>query len=96
MTIILVMTDTLSLAYIKAHLSEIVDRIEHHHDRVVLTKNGKPATVLVSPEELESLEDTLDLLSNPKIVKAIDKARKEVASGKILTSEELRNKYIVP
>ena len=71
-------------------------RIEHHHDRVVLTKNGKPATVLVSPEELESLEDTLDLLSNPKIVKAIDKARKEVASGKILTSEELRNKYIVP
>lgn len=90
------MTDTLSLAYIKAHLSEIVDRIEHHHDRVVLTKNGKPATVLVSPEELESLEDTLDLLSNPKIVKAIDKARKEVASGKILTSEELRNKYIVP
>ncbi len=89
------MTDTLSLAYIKAHLSEIVDRVEHHHDRVVLTRNGRPATILVSPDELEALEDTLELLSDPKAIKAIGKARKEVSLGKVLNAEALRNKYLV-
>ncbi len=95
MTIILVITDILSLAYIKAHLSEIADRVEHHHDRVILTRNGKPATVLLSPDELEALEDTLELLSDPKALKAIEKARKEVSLGRVLDAEVLRNKYLV-
>lgn len=35
------------------------------HDRIIVTRNGCPAAVLISPEELESLEDTLELLSDP-------------------------------
>ena len=78
-TRIRVMTDTLSLAYIKAHLSEVVDRVEHQHDRVVLTRNGRPAAVLVSPDDLEALGDTLDLLSDPRALREIVKARKEIS-----------------
>ena len=66
MTMILVMSDeTLPLSEIKKRLSEIVDGIEDRHDRVVLTRNGRPAAVLMSPAELESLEETLDILSDP-------------------------------
>ena len=56
----MVMSETLPLAEIKAHLSEIVDRVEREHDRVVLTRNGRPAAVIMSPADLEALEDTLD------------------------------------
>ena len=88
------MSETLPLAEIKAHLSEIVDRVEHEHDRVVLTRNGRAAAVIMSPEDLEALEDALDLLSDPKALKEIDRARQDVARGKVVTAEELRAKYL--
>jgi prevent-host-death family protein len=90
----MVMSDTLPLAEIKAHLSEIVDRVENEHDRVVLTRNGRAAAVIMSPEDLEALEDTLELLSDPKALKEIDRARQEVARGRVVTAEELRAKYL--
>ena len=93
-TIIMVMPETLPLAEIKAHLSEIVDRVEHEHDRVVLTRNGRAAAVIMSPEDLEALEDTLELLSDPAALKEIDRARQDVARGKVVTAEELRAKYL--
>jgi len=53
------MTETLSLSAVKARLSELVDRVESEDDRIVVTRNGRPAAVLVSPDDLESLEETL-------------------------------------
>jgi antitoxin YefM len=88
------MTEALPLAHIKAHLSEVVDRVEHQHFRVILTRNGRPAAVLVSPEDLEALEDTLDLLSNPDAMKEIDTARREIATGQAITADALRAKYL--
>lgn len=85
---------TLPLAQIKAHLSEIVDRIESEHERIVLTRNGRPAAVLLSPDDLEALEDTLDLLSDPTALAEIRAARKDIATGRGVTAEELRAKYL--
>lgn len=95
MTIILVMPDvTLPLAEIKKRLSEIVDGIEQKHDRVLLTRNGRPAAVLMSPDDLEVLEETLDILSNPAAMKAIRKAETDIDSGQFLTADDLRTKYL--
>ena len=97
MTIILVMSDvTLPLAEIKKRLSEIVDGVEQRHDRVVLTRNGRPAAVLMSPEDLEALEETLDILSDPKAMTQIRRAQREVEAGKVVTGEELRARYLKP
>jgi antitoxin YefM len=94
MTIIMVMSETLPLAEIKAHLSEIVDRIEYEHDRVVLTRNGRPAAVIMSPDDLEALEDTLELLSDPRALKELGKAREDVARGRVVSADDLRAKYL--
>ena len=94
MTIIMVMSETLPLAEIKAHLSEIVDRVESEHERIVLTRNGRPAAVIMSPEDLEALEDTLELMSDPKALREIRKAQGEIAKGKGVTADELRAKYL--
>ncbi len=94
MTRILVMNETLPLAAIKAHLSEIVDRVEAHHERITLTRNGRPAAVLLSPEDLEALEDTLELLADPAARDEIERARKEIAGGKGIGADELRARYL--
>lgn len=94
MTIIMVMSETLPLAEIKAHLSEIVDRVERDHERVVLTRNGRAAAVILSPADLEALEDTLDLLSDPEAIRDIDAARDDIAAGRVVSAEQLRAKYL--
>ena len=90
----MVMPETLPLAEIKAHLSEIVDRVEEQHERVTLTRNGRPAAVLISPDDLEALEDTLDLLADPEARREIERARAEIARGKGIDAAELRARYL--
>ena len=80
-TRIVVMSDTLPLSSVKAHLSELVDRVEDQHDRVVLTRNGKPAAVLISHDDLESLEETLSILSDPALMAQIHESEQAFAGG---------------
>ena len=88
------MPETLPLAKIKAHLSEIVDRIEREHERILLTRHGRPAAVIMSPDDLASLEGTLELLSDPQARAAIEAGRQDLAEGSTVTAEELRAKYL--
>jgi antitoxin YefM len=94
MTIILVMSETLPLSEIKARLSEIVDMVEEQHERITLTRNGRPAAVLISPDDLEALEDTLELLSDPRALREIERARTDIARGKGIGAEELKARYL--
>jgi antitoxin YefM len=87
------MSDTLPLAEVKAKLSEMVDRVEKTHDRITVTRNGRPAAVLISPEELASLEDTLDLLSDPVAMAEIRASQAAYAAGDYITGDELRSQY---
>jgi prevent-host-death family protein len=90
----MVMSETLPLAEIKARLSEMVDRVESEHERITLTRNGRPAAVLISPDDLEALEDSLELLADPRARREIGRARGEIARGKGITADELIEKYL--
>jgi antitoxin YefM len=70
------------LAEVKNRLSEVVDRLEREHGRVVITKHGRPAAVMLSLEDLESLEETLAVLSDPGLMAAIAEADADVAAGR--------------
>ena len=63
--------EQMPLRDVKNHLSEVVDNVEREHERVVITKHGRPAAVVVSVDDLESLEQTLDILSRPALIKQI-------------------------
>lgn len=91
LTRILVMSETLPLSSVKAHLSELVDRVEDQHDRVVLTRNGKPAAVLISHTDLESLEESLSILSDPALMAQIHESEQpRVGEEQTTTLAELR------
>lgn len=88
------MSDTRPLADVKAHLSEIVDLVESQHERVVITRHGRPVAVIVSTEDLAELEETLDILSTPGALDDIRAAEDEIEGGGYLTAAELRTKYL--
>jgi antitoxin YefM len=75
------MPETMSLAAVKARFSELVDRVERQQDRVVVTRNGKPAAVLISADDLESLEETLAVMSDRSLVTQIRESEAAVAPG---------------
>jgi len=81
MAIILVMAETLPLATVKARFSEIVDRVARQQDRVIVTRNGQPAAVLVSTDDLESLEETLEIMFDRSLTTQIRQSEKDAAAG---------------
>lgn len=78
------MSETIPLTEAKAHLSDLVDRTAREHERFVVTRNGRPAAVLLSPEDLESLEETVDILQDRALLTSIRKSRREASEGKRL------------
>jgi antitoxin YefM len=74
-------SETVPFSDAKSHLSELADRVEHDHDRILVTRNGRPSFVLVSPDDLESLEETLGILRDPDLVASIERSRAEAARG---------------
>jgi antitoxin YefM len=84
------MSETLPLSVVKARLSQIVDHVEAEQTRVVLTRNGRPAAVLISPSDLEALEETVDLLSDPEAMRRIAEGLAALAAGDVVDEAELR------
>ena len=78
------MADTLPFSEAKAHLSELAERVEREHERILVTRNGRPSFVLVSPDDLESLEETLDILRDRDLVESLVRSRSEAARGELL------------
>ena len=80
---------TLPLSEVKARLSEIADEVDRTHERVHVTRNGREYVVLVSAEDLESLEATIELLSDESARARVREAEASVAAGDLTTVEEM-------
>ncbi len=90
MTRIRVMATTISLADVKARLSAVLDDVRDTHERVVITRNGRPEAVLVAVSDLEALEETLDLLSTPGALEQIRAAETDIAAGDATGADDVR------
>ena len=81
---------TLSLSEVKMKLSELVDKVHSTDEEVVITKNGRPAAVLVSPEEFESWKETIEILASGDLMEEIRRGLAALRKGsKIYTLEKL-------
>ena len=79
---------TESLRTVRDRFSDFVERVNRQHERIVITRNGMPAAVLLSPEDLESLEETLVILADPDALEAIAQAEREVAEDDVIRGVE--------
>jgi antitoxin YefM len=88
--------ETTSLSDLKSHLSEYADRAEREHEQFTITRNGRPAVVLVSADEWESLQETLFWLSQPGIHESIAEADADIAAGRVYDEAQVRASLGLP
>ena len=75
------MSKTLPISEVKTRLPELVSGVAEREEEIVVTRNGKPAAVLINYDEYERLKDTLDVLSDADLMNQIDESRKFYAKG---------------
>ncbi|MBM3250056.1 MAG: type II toxin-antitoxin system Phd/YefM family antitoxin [Candidatus Omnitrophica bacterium] len=86
------MTITVPLTELRPKLPKIMDRLSKYFDRYVITRHGKPEAVILSEEDYESLLETLDILSDQKLMKEIKKAEEELKKGKGIPWKKAKQK----
>ena len=77
-----------SLRSVRDRFSEFIDRVQKHHERVVVTRNGTPAAVLISTEDLESLEETVAVLGDSQAIAELIEAHRASLEGEIVRGVE--------
>jgi prevent-host-death family protein len=81
----------LPLSEVKSRLSELADEVHRTHERLEVTRNGREYVVLMAASDLESLEATIELLSDPEAQARIVQSERELAAGEQATVDELRD-----
>jgi antitoxin YefM len=76
------MAKTLSLSEVKTRLPELVTGVDEREEEVVVTKNGRPAALLINIREYERLKETLDVLSDPDLLRQIRQSERFFKSGR--------------
>ena len=82
------MSRTMPISEVKTRLPELVTGVAEQEEEIVVTRNGKPAAVLVNFAEYERLKDSLDVLSDSALMSQIRESRKFYSKRKIGLSFE--------
>jgi prevent-host-death family protein len=84
------MAKTVPFSEARARLSELLDDVEQVHEHVIVTRNGRPSAVLLSAEEYEAIEETLEILSDPDALEALREAEEDVRAGRVRPWEDIK------
>jgi antitoxin YefM len=82
-------TKTIPITEARANLPQIIKAADERLDRTIITSNGKPAAVIMSYDEYEAWEETLEILSSPKAMRAIRQADQELANENTFPFEQV-------
>ena len=83
------MSKTLTVSEAKARLSELVANVQQTEEELVITRNGRPAAVLMSAEEFESLKETQEIKKDPALMKEIKQGLAQLEKGQKFSFEEV-------
>lgn len=77
------------LAEVKAHLSEVVSRVSGQHERVTVTVHGQPSAVIMAPDDVERLEETIAVLSDGELIRQLTESETDIAQGRVENLDSL-------
>jgi antitoxin YefM len=80
---------TLPLADARARLSELVADAQATHERFEITRNGRPAAVLVAADDYEAMKETIAVLADAELMRAIQEGLAQLHTGNVLDEDEL-------
>ncbi len=81
---------SLPLADVKAHLSELISRVSTQHERVIVTVHGYPSAVLLAPDDLQRLEETIAALADPDMIAQLVSSDADLAVGRVESVDDLK------
>ncbi len=84
------MAKTVPFTEARSRLSELVDEVEERHEHLVITRNGRPAAVVLSADEYEALEETLEVLDDPEALGALRESEEDVRAGRLFSLAEVK------
>lgn len=87
------MARTVPFTEARASLSELLDYVAAHQDHVVITRNGKPIALLMSMDEWESWEETIEVLSDEETMAALRRAEEDVKAGRLVDLDDVLEKH---
>ena len=80
---------TLPLTEARKDLSKILDEVSRVHEHVTITRQGKPAAVVMSSDEFESWQETIEILDDPEAMAAIRRGLRDVKAGRTRPLDEV-------
>jgi antitoxin YefM len=86
------MTMSFSLTQLRPKLPEIVNRVSKYFDRCIITRHGKPEVVMLSEDDYESIMETLEIMSDQKLLKEIKQSQDDLKHGKGMSWEKFKTK----
>lgn len=87
---------TVPLSEAKDKLSSLVDEADRTHEIIQITRHGHPSAVLMSADDLESLQETIYWLSQPDIRGDLAQATRDIAEGTTVSGDDLRGEFGLP
>jgi prevent-host-death family protein len=84
------MAKTVPFTEARARLTELLDEVNERHEHVVITRNGRPAGVVLSNEEYEALAETLEVLEDEEALEALRESEADVRAGRLHSLDEVR------
>lgn len=81
---------TLPLNEAKNNLSAVVEDVSSTHQPVTITRHGRPAAILIAPEDLETLTETLAWLADPEHAAEMAESAEDITQGRTLSLDEVR------
>ncbi len=80
---------TLPFTDARRELSKLVDLVSKNHEHVVITKQGRPEAILMSADEFEGWQETLEIMADPKARRAIRGGLRDVRAGRVRPLEDV-------
>lgn len=77
----------------RATLSDLLDLVEREQEHVVITRKGKPVAIVMSVDEWESWEETIDVLSDPEAMEALRASEEDVKAGRLVDLDTVLRRY---
>lgn len=81
---------TVPFTEVRARLTELLDEVTERHEHVIITRNGRPAGVILSNVEYEALMETLEVLEDDEALEALRESEADVRAGRVYSLEEVR------
>jgi antitoxin YefM len=82
--------ETIPITEAKTRIAELADRVTREHDHFTITRNGRADVMLISVAEYESLQETLDILSDEQALGDLRQSREDFEAGDIYSLEQVR------